>query len=229
MKVVVFDTGPIISLTMNNLLWLLKRFKDSGKVEFYITDKVKEELVDNPLNKTKRFKFEALQVLKQIELGTLKVESNDEVKKLTSKLLSAANSCFGAFGRDMKLIHEAEMSALALCIQKKADAFAVDEKTTRLFIENPKKLFHLLKHNFHTKISIDRGNLNDFRKMTKGIKIIRSVELATIAFEKKFLDKYLTNVMHPKKTLLESVLWGIKLSGCAVSKKEIEKIMRIEA
>jgi predicted nucleic acid-binding protein len=229
MKVIVFDTGPIISLTMNNLLWVLEEFKRSDKVEFYITDKVKEELVDNPLNKTKRYKFEALQVLKQIELGTLLVETNSELRKTTSKLLNTANSCFGAFGRDMKLVHEAEMSALALCIQKKADAFAVDEKTTRLFVENPKKLLHLLKHNFHTRISINKGNLSEFRKMTRGIKIIRSIELATVAYEKRFLDRYLPDMPQPKKTLLESVLWGIKLSGCAVSKKELEKIMRLES
>ena len=71
MKTIVFDTGPIISLTMNNLLWILEPLKSISNANFYITNPVKKELVDNPLNKTKRFKFEALQVLHYIENGIL--------------------------------------------------------------------------------------------------------------------------------------------------------------
>lgn len=58
--------------------------------------------------------------------------------------------------------------------------------------------------------------------------MIRSVELVTIAYELGMLDKYLPNAPDPKKTLLDSVLWGVKLNGCAVSKHEIEQILRME-
>jgi predicted nucleic acid-binding protein len=228
MKKIVFDTGPIISLAMNNLLWILEPLKKKSNLGFYITKSVKKELVDVPLNKTKRFKFEALQVLHYIENGTLKIIDNAEIKNQTSKLLSTANNCFKAFGHNMNLIHDAEMSSIALYLQKKADAFVVDEKTTRLLIENPKKLHNILRHKLHTKVEMNSKNVRDFRKLAENVHMIRSVELAIIAYEKGLLDKYLPDIQNPKKTLLESVLWGIKLHGCAVSKKEIEQIVRIE-
>ena len=55
MKSLVFDAGPIISLTMNNLLWLLDPLKVNFKGEFYIPMAVKGELVDRPLT-TKKFR-----------------------------------------------------------------------------------------------------------------------------------------------------------------------------
>ncbi|MAE42691.1 hypothetical protein CMO93_02885 [Candidatus Woesearchaeota archaeon] len=228
MKTIVFDTGPIISLTMNNLLWILESLKNKSNAGFYITGSVEKELVDTPLNKTMRFKFEALQVLHYIENKTLEVIDSAEIKNQTSKLLFAANNCFRAFGHNMNIVHDAEISALALYLQKNADAFVVDEKTTRLLIENPKKLHNILKHKLHTKVEMNHNNVDDFKKLTKNVKMIRSVELATIAYEKGLLDKYLPNMDEPKKRLLESILWGVKLNGCAVSKKEIEQIIRME-
>jgi predicted nucleic acid-binding protein len=225
MKSIVFDTGPIISLTMNNLLWLLEPLKKLSDANFFITSSVKKELVDTPLNKTKRFMFEALQVQRYIENGTLQIADN-EIEEDTSDLLSIANNCFEAFGHNMNIVHEAEMSAIALFLQKDADAFVVDERTTRLLIENPRKLLNILKHTLHTKVKDNKDNLAEFKKITRKIKIIRSVELVTIAYEKGLLDKYLTST--PKNILLESVIWGVKLNGCAVSKRELEQIMRIE-
>jgi len=226
MKTIIFDTGPIISLTMNNLLWLLEPLKRISNANFYITDLVKKELVDTPLNKTKRFKFEALQVLHYIENGTLEVVEVDKAK--TEKLLSMANNCFKAYGHGINLLHDAEVSAVALYLQKNADAFVVDEKTTRLLIENPNKLHNILKHNLHTNVEENKDNIRQFRELTKSVKMIRSVELATIAYEKGLLDRYLTHIPEAKKTLLESVLWGVKLNGCAVSKREIEQILKME-
>ena len=226
MKKIVFDTGPIISLTMNNLLWLLEPLKRISNANFYITDLVKKELVDTPLNKTKRYKFEALQVLHYIENGTLEVIDADEEK--TNELLSIANNCFKAFDHNMNLLHDAELSAVSLYLQIKANAFVVDEKTTRLLIENPNKLHNILKHTLHTKIEENKANIKEFREITKSVKMIRSVELVTIAYEKGLLDKYLTHISEARKTLLESVLWGVKLNGCAVSKREIEQIIKME-
>lgn len=228
MKTIIFDTGPVISLTMNNLLWILESLKKISNANFYMTRKVKEELVDMPLNKTKRFKFEALQVLHCIENKTFEVVDNDEIKKQTLKLLGTANSCFNAFGHNINIVHEAEMSAIALCLQKKADALVVDERTARLLVENPRKLLNILKHTLHTDVKENRDSIKEFKKLAKNTSIIRSVELATIAYEKGFLDKYIADIPYSKKTLLESVLWGVKLNGCAVSKRELEQIMRIE-
>ena len=228
MKTIVFDTGPIISLTMNNLLWILEHLKKVSNADFCITGLVKKELVDKPLNKTKRFMFEALQVLHYIENKTVEVVDSNEIRNQTSKLLSIANKCFKAFGNNINIVHEAEMSIIALYLQKKADAFVVDERTARLLIENPNKLLNILRHTLHTDVKENRNNIAKIRKLTKNIKIIRSVELVTVAYEMGLLNSYKADIPNPNKTLLESVLWGVKLNGCAVSKREIEQIMRIE-
>ena len=43
MRSIIFDTGPIISLVTNNMLWLLEPLKKQFKGEFYITKSVKKE------------------------------------------------------------------------------------------------------------------------------------------------------------------------------------------
>jgi len=229
MKTIVFDAGPVISLTMNNLLWILEPLKKISNAEFCITEQVKQELVDTPLNKTRKYMFEALQVLHYIENKTIAVTDNDAVRNQALHLLSIANNCFSAFGHNMQIVHEAEMSAIALYLQKKADAFVVDEKTARLLMENPNRLHNIMKHTLHTKVEKNKENLSKFKKITRGIKVIRSVELVAIAYEKGLLDKYLSSMPNSRKTLLESVLWGVKLNGCAVSKREIERIVRMES
>ena len=88
MKAMIFDAGPIISLTTNNLLWLLAPLKEKFGGEFYITENIRKELVEKPL-KTKKFKFEALQVQDQIEKGVLKVIKNSKTKAKAEQLLLA--------------------------------------------------------------------------------------------------------------------------------------------
>ena len=48
MRSIIFDTGPIISLTMNNLIWTLKHLKRQFKGDFLITPAVKKELIEKP-------------------------------------------------------------------------------------------------------------------------------------------------------------------------------------
>ena len=49
MKSIVFDAGGIISLTINDLLWLLEPLKKRFKGDFYISKAIKKEIVDKPL------------------------------------------------------------------------------------------------------------------------------------------------------------------------------------
>ena len=79
MKSMIFDTGPIISLALNNLLWVLDPLKKKFKGNFYITKSVKKEIIDRPLN-SKKFKFEALQVLHLYEKNVIELTGNDEIE-----------------------------------------------------------------------------------------------------------------------------------------------------
>jgi len=227
MRSIIFDASPIISLTTNNLLWLLENLRDRFKGNFYISPTVKKELVDKPLA-TKKFKFEALQVLKKINDGVIEVVENPLINEKTNKLLEIANKCFKARGNWIRIVHYGEIESIALYSHMNSDAFVIDERTTRVLIENPKRLVNILRHTLHTNIEINNENLKEFKKLTKDIKIIRSVELVTIAYELGLLNNYLLNIPDPNKTLLDSVLWGVKLNGCAVSKKEIDELIRLE-
>jgi len=226
-KSLIFDTGPIISLTMNNLLWLLKPLKEQFQGEFIIPRPVKRELVDKPLN-TKKFKFEAFQVLYYMNNNILFMFDNKNMKQKSEKILSIANKCFKARGNFIQIIHYAEAAALANALELKAEAVCIDERTTRLLIENPNELKKILMKKLHTNIKVNHHNLKQIKKKLKGIKIIRSAELVTMAYELGLLDIYLKNTSMAKKELLDSVLWGVKLDGCAISGKEIDQIIKLE-
>lgn len=227
MTSVVFDAGPVISLATNGLLWLLSKLKAGSKSHFYVSEAVKKELVDVPLN-TKKFKFEALKVNHSIDDNTIEVLKSFEIDQKAELLLGQANTIFYGHNNPIRIVHYGEMSGLAAAIHVKAECFVVDERTTRLLIENPRKLKNILSHTLHTEIRVDQRKLREFLKTVGGIKIIRSVEIAVIAYELGYLDIYLTNVPSPKKTLLESVLWGLKLNGCSVSNNDIGRILRLE-
>lgn len=228
MKSLIFDAGPVISLAMNNLLWILEPLKKKFGGKFYITEAVRKEIVDRPLE-TKKFKFEAIQVEKLIENGVLEVIDNDFIREKTPSLLNTANEIFKAYGNYIKIVHYAEISVIAASISLNASAIVIDEKTTRFLMENPKVIVEILKKTLHTPISISESNLKEFNAIVKDVKAIRSIELVTMAYEHGLLDNYITKLPDARKNLLESVLWGVKLNGCAVSKEEIGQIVRIEA
>ena len=228
MKLLIFDAGPVISLATNNLLWILEPLKKKFNGKFCITEPVRRELVDRPLE-TKKFKFEAIQVEKLIENGILEVVDNNFIREKTPRLLNTANEIFKAYNNYIKIVHFAEISVIAAAADSNSDAIAIDEKTTRFLIENPKIIAYILRKTLHTPISINESNLKEFRNNVSSIRTIRSVELVTVAYELGILDSYITKIPDARKNLLEGVLWGVKLNGCAVSKDEIEQIVNLES
>ncbi len=224
MSSLIFDTGPIISLTTNNLLWILDELKKKYKGDFIITSSVHHELIDRPLE-SKKFKFEALQVMKSVDDGILTVLDDAELRNTTIELLDLANRSFMTNNNYLRIVQFAEMSSIAAALHVNADAFVVDERTSRLLIENPKVLEKIFAQHLHTDVQVEMKNLMAFKNKIKSIKVIRSVELVTVAFEKGLLDRYLPPIPNKKRVLLESVLWGVKLNGCAVSEKEIDGIL----
>lgn len=226
-KLLVFDAGPVISLTTNNLLWLLPKLKQLFKGDFCIPLAVKRELVDRPFV-TKKFKFEAIQVEQQIETKTLIVLKDDRIRVEGDIFQDIANRIFVANNQNIAIVQTGEMQSLAACVLFGADVFVTDERITRSLLESPDALKQLLEKRLHTKIKINGAALYEFQQKTRHIKIIRSVELVTIAYEFGLLDKFVVALPHSRKELLESVLWGVKLHGCAVSEQEINQIVQFE-
>lgn len=228
MKKIILDSGPVISLALNNLLWLFEKVKKDYDIQFYITEAVKKELIDSPISK-RRFKFEALQVLSLLNSGVITLIKNREINEKTSYLLELANSSYKARERFLNLVHFAEFSAISAFLLYEADAIMIDERTTRYMIERPDKLRNVLMHKLHTHMDINKSSLSELRKQTKNVKFIRSAEFVTIAFEKGLLDKFLPNLPNARETLLDGLLWGLKINGCAISTKDLDTIKRVES
>lgn len=231
-KIIVFDTGPIISLTINSLLWILEDLRKEYKGEFYITPAVYDELINKPLS-TRKYKLEALQVLPYITKGTLKVYNNLPIISIAKELDMRANHTFKVEGTDVQIVHRGEIEAVATAIFLKADAIAIDERTTRHLIESPEKIAQHMENTMHKNVTINEENLKRVKELVGGLKVIRSVELVTIAYEKGLLNKYTENaatriVPNIKQAVLEGALWGVKLNGCSVKEEEINDILRME-
>ncbi len=222
-KAIIFDTGPIISLAINNLLWVLEELKKRFGGEFYITESVRKELVTKPI-KGKRFKFEAIQVQNLIETGILSIIKDKRIKNKANQLIDLANKTFYIHRHPMRTFHGGEMETLAAAIEYGIDIIVVDERVTRMIIEKPGQLERRLEKKMHADVKVDKKRLRKFHEMVSHLQLIRSIELISVAFEIGLLDRYLVNIPHARRELLDSLLWAIKLNGCSITDSEIKDI-----
>ena len=222
-KVLIFDAGPIISLTMNGLLPVLKKLKENFNGEFVITPGVKKEIVDRPL-KIKKYSLEGVKVQNLIEEGILVPSSNfvenSALNRETKRLLKIVNSSFrdDKINEKINLIHSGEAECLAFSNLCKCDnVIVIDERTTRMLTEAPDKLEHLMEKKLHTSIHADFSGLKELANM----KFIRSAELLYVAYKKDLIG------LKKDKILLDALLYGVKFKGAAISSREIEKIKKL--
>ncbi len=221
-KIIFFDAGPIISLVMSRLAWILPELKKKFGGKFYITPAVQRELVERPLS-VKRFEFEALQVMKFIKEGVLEVYSNVPLRKVQD-LQNLANNSFKLDGKNLEVIQSGEIESVASAMEIGAGAVVMDERTLRLFIENSAEMKKLLESRFQKQVIADKKSITQFSSQFQGLTIIRSIELVSIAYKMGLLDSYVPALKEGKQILLDSVLWATKYNGCAVTEHEIEEI-----
>jgi len=230
-KAIVFDTGPLISLSVNSLLWILVPLKKRFGGDFLIPPEVKQELIDKPI-KGKKYQFEALRVNDMLNEGILKLHSSQNLQEKAQELMDIANSCFTVNGTNFQIVQLAEMECIAAGIEVNAEALVIDERTTRMLIEDPWDIQKLLEHKLERKVLVNELKLKEFSQLVKNLKVIRSVELVVAAYRLGFLDRYVTANQkidkRMKNILLDSVLWALKLYGCAVSAYEINDIVKLE-
>tara|TARA_Y100000310_G_C20621796_1_gene783734 strand:- start:709 stop:1413 length:705 start_codon:yes stop_codon:yes gene_type:complete len=224
MKTIFFDAGPIISLVMSRLDWILPELKKHFNGKFYITPAVKVELIDRPL-KIRRFGFEALQVMKHIREGTLEVYKQIPQTRVND-LKKLANSSFRIGKKNMDIIQAGEMESVASALQIESEAVVMDERTLRLFIENHKAMEKLLEIRFKKDVIGNSTNMKKFSDQLKNVKIIRSIELVSTAYKLGILDGYIPKLKTGRQMLVNSILWTTKFNGCAVTTHEIEELER---
>jgi len=224
-KALFFDTGPIITLIISRLGWIIPKLKEQFGGHFYITPAVKYELTTRPLN-IHRFEFEAIQVLKMIREGIFEVYENVPQSKV-SQLKSLANSTFKIGKKNMDVIQAGELEAVASALQMGAEGVVMDERTLRLFIENGGGMEELLEHRFHQDVKVNTDKMHRFVEQLQGIKIIRSIELVTVAYKMGLFEDYIPPGKGGKNLFLDSVLWETKHNGCAVTEGEITELKKL--
>jgi len=219
-RAIIFDSSTLISLSMNGLLDVLRGLKKNFKGSFLITPDVKKEVVDKPMKIT-RFKLEGLRIQELLDEGVLEVSMEEGLQTKTKEILNIANSFFEGKGRAIKLVSFGETSCLALSQiltdKKISNVIAVDERTTRMLVENPENLANFLERKMHTNVISKESNFEIF----KNFKIIRSAELIYIAHKKKL-------VKMGNGELLDALLWAVKFKGCSISNEEIAEIKKMK-
>lgn len=224
MKALIFDTGSLITLSMNGLLYIIEELKKSFNGKFLMTEDVKYEIIDRPIG-VPRFELGALRVQKLIESKIIEMPSstnieNETIKKETQRLMEIANHYIKSKGKWINIISKGETSCLALSLElrKKGieNIIVVDERTTRLLAEKPQNLKKLMEKKLHSEVRAHLKNLHEF----KDFKFIRSTELVFVAHKKNLLK-----LKGPKA--LEAALYATKYKGSSVSFDEIKELKKL--
>src|SRR3989344_1622350 len=223
-KAIIFDSGVLISFSMNGVTDLIKELKGIFKGKFLITSEVKREIIDVPL-KIKKFELEALKIKQLLDDGVLEMPSsigiNDsEISTRGNEILNAANSFFIGNGREIHLLDSGESSCLALSriLTERGikNIIAIDERTTRMLVEKHENMREFLEKKLHVRIKVNHESLRFFN----GFKIIRSTELAYVAYKKGLVKLKNADV-------LDALLYAMKFKGASISSEEIEEMKKL--
>jgi hypothetical protein len=223
-KAIVLDSGTLINLSMNGLLYIIEELKNITKVKFLITSQVKFETVDRPSN-VPRFELGALRVKEMISSGILEMPpslniSNESIELTTKELKEIANHTVEARGKWIDIVSDAEMSCLALSKELSdkgiENMIAIDERTTRILSEKPENLQKLMSDRLHFNVQLEKNNFSEFNKF----KFLRSTELVYVAYKKGLL-----HIKDPRA--LEAVLYATKYKGSSVSFDEINILKKL--
>ncbi|MFC2175086.1 hypothetical protein ACFLQ2_04465 [archaeon] len=219
MKKIVCDSSSLISMSDNCLLWLLPGFN----AEFVVPEEVKREMVDRPM-KSARFGFKAMRLSNAIGSGSIKVVADAEVSKHATELASLANSLLKYGKHNVNIIHGGEAESIALMQKQGIQTLLVDERTTRLLVEDREALKRHIERRTGFNLKLNHKIAKQLGNELDEINVIRSSELLAWAYENGLMQKF-----GQDKSVLHASLYGLKYSGCAISNQEIEDYMRLLA
>jgi predicted nucleic acid-binding protein len=217
MKFLIFDAGPLISLSLTGTIGILNQLK-SKNIEFIITPQVRKEVIDRAIT-VKKYKLEAIEILDLIERGTIKESaefvSDEELARETANISNITRRIITADGEKISLIQEGEASCLAFAkLCNCENLIAIDERTTRLISESIENLRSIMEKKLHLNLQINKKGLEEFSKF----RFIRSSELVFIAFERGLIP------LKKDKETLDALLYSLKFRGAAISSREIEEM-----
>jgi predicted nucleic acid-binding protein len=217
-KTVVADSSSIISLALNCMSSALTEMG----VKLLVTDEIYEEIILRPMG-SKRYALESMRIKKLFSEGVISIMNPEPL--ITQEIMDLSNSVYRVKKHPLRLIHKGEAAALALLSGIEAEALLIDERTTRMLIEDPGTLQRVLSSQLGRHVDIDVEKLAALDDILPDVRIIRSSEIAAVAYEKGILGRNLGN---SGKEALMATLYALKFSGCAISWHEIDEYMSIE-
>lgn len=224
MKALIFDSGTLINLSLNGLLYILESMKKNFDGKFLITEAVKYEVIDRPMG-IEKFELGALRVEALLDSGIIELPeamgiSSSLIKEKTKDFMSSANSALEYKGQGVKIVSEGEMSCLALSaeLEKKgiSTIISIDERTTRILCEEPRNLENIMSAKLHQRLQTRMSKLQLFSKF----KFIRTSELVYVAYKKGLINI-------PGKKALEALLYATKFKGASISFEEIDQLKKL--
>lgn len=217
MKTLVCDSSSLISLSENCLLWLLPLYN----AEFVVPEGVKQEIVDNPM-RNEKFEFKAVRLQQALLDGSLKVAGNNKITERANELTRMANALFRYGKHNVKILHGGEAQTIALMEQLGMKTMLIDERTTRLLIEDRAALKSYIEQRTGFQLRLNEEASKAIGKELEGINVVRSSELVAWAFEQGYLKR-----MGKGPDLLHATLYALKYAGCSITQDEIEQYIQM--
>ncbi len=215
---IVCDSSSLISFSGTCLADALRFAHSQMNARLYITPGVKNEIVAHPLH-VPSHEFSALRLKKLVDDRVLDVIATPNLQRQTRHLLSLANSLFVVRGEPLEIMQEGETECLAVFEGVSASALLVDEKTTRMLVEAPLKLFDAMSSEYEGRVTLNEDALAQWRELTKGIFIMRSSELLALCAERGFFRQY----GKYEDAALHSALLALRNAGCSLTTNELRE------
>ena len=219
---IVLDSSALISLSETCLFDVFRALNKKLGIEFIVSEGVVKESIETP-STIKRFQLSSERINKGLNEKWIQVKKMDQTAlNLEQKLVSLCGKIFHSNGKFIQILHLGEAESLALLNQINARILCMDEKTTRMLVENPNDLKNLIQKRQGTTIQADANALNELNQILPKPIIIRSTELIALAYEEGLLNETVSNTLKAAR----ASLYAVKYAGCAVSEEEIENYIK---
>jgi hypothetical protein len=214
---IVCDSSSLISLTESCLLGVLEQLAEGRRGGFYISNEVKNECIDKPIN-MRSHALTAVRLKDALRRGAIKLFERSD-GGMVNDVAWVANNIFHIHEKPLRIIHLGEAGMIATAMMMGTGNILIDERTTRMIVESPRKLREHLEKEFGRKVVVNEDYLEKFRRIAEKLVIIRSSELVMIAYERGYFKRF----GKLEKKTVESALYGLKFNGCGISFSEINE------
>ncbi len=212
---IVCDSSSLISLTDSCFIHVIYFLKKKYRGRFIIPPSVEKECVEQPMH-IKNYALHAIRLKRAIAENMIDVVGA-KAQPAAEEIRFIANNIFHAEGTPLRLLHPGEADVLSLAIELGVDNILMDERTTRMLVEDPESLRQHLEHELGKQIGINDESLSAFSRATRKLRFFRSTELLLLAHELGYFADY----GELEREAVEASLYKLKYSGCAIGFEEI--------